>query len=79
MKAADSRPNERLRFPTSRMAVIFAMMALMMACASQPGSNLQPLRASMIAGCPKGSVRTCEVIGGNKFRKRYGRCVCALW
>ena len=36
-----------------------------------------PVRDVLITGCPAGSVRTCEVVGGNKFKKRYGRCVCA--
>ncbi len=76
MRIAYLVPDGRLRIPTSRMIVLSAMLALTTACASQSGDHLLAQRDSPVMGCPTGSIRTCEVIGGNKFSKRYGRCEC---
>lgn len=77
MRTAYSRMNDRLRLSITRLTIIGAVMALTTACASQSDDYLLAQRASTSQACPTNSVRTCEVIGGNKFRKRYGRCVCA--
>jgi hypothetical protein len=77
MRAADSRPNNRPALSIIRTTIIGAMMALTTACASQSGDYLLAQQASTVQVCPTNSVRTCEVIGGNKFQKRYGRCACA--
>jgi hypothetical protein len=77
MGTADSRLKNRLGLSIIRLTVIGVMMALATACASQSGDHLLAQRASTGPACPAQSVRTCEVIGGNKFQKRYGRCVCS--
>ena len=52
------------------------LLATLGGCAaSAPQSAM--IRDPLFTGCPNGSLRTCEVIGGNKFQKRYGRCICA--
>jgi hypothetical protein len=58
------------------MTFIAAIMALTTACASQPGERYQAQLDLPIGQCPVDTVRTCEVTGGNKFEKRYGRCAC---
>lgn len=77
MNTAHTGPLGQLCLSVFRMTLIGAVMALTTACASQQGDYLLAERASKGQACPTNSVRTCEVIGGNKFRKRYGRCVCA--
>ena len=77
MRTADSRLNDRPGLPIIRLTIIGAIAALTTACASQSGDYLLAQRTSTSQACPAGSVSTCEVIGGNKFQKRYGRCVCA--
>ena len=74
---AHSIPDDQLRSPTSLIAVILAMMVFMTACASQSGNHLLAQLDPPITACPDRSIRTCEVTGGNKFKKRYGRCHCA--
>jgi hypothetical protein len=53
------------------------LLPLLAGCAGSGQSSAVVMRDPLVTGCPPGSVRTCEVIGGNKFQKRYGRCVCA--
>ena len=59
-----------------KQVAALALLATLGGCAA---SGPQPVvvRDPLVTGCPVGSVRTCEVIGGNKFQKRYGRCICA--
>jgi len=77
MRTAYSRMNDWLGLSIIRLTIIGAMMALTTACAAGSGDYLLAQRASTGQACPTNSVRTCEVIGGNKFQKRYGRCGCA--
>lgn len=53
-----------------------ALLTALGGCAG-PESRSLVIRDPLITGCPQGSLRTCEVIGGNKFQKRYGRCICS--
>ena len=77
MKTAYSKLNDRLGLSIIRFTIIGIMLALTTACAPQSGEYLLAQRAETGPACPAQSVRTCEVIGGNKFKKRYGRCVCS--
>lgn len=54
----------------------FALIGLLGGCAALPPPTVT-FREPLITGCPMRSMRVCDVIGGNKFNKRYGRCVCA--
>jgi len=76
MKLIGSKPDERPGFPAIRMTAIAAMMTLATACTSQSRSYSVAQTDAPALQCPRGSTRTCEVIGGNKFAKRYGRCAC---
>lgn len=76
MKTAQSGRNDERGYSIIRMTMIAATMALMTACASQPGNHYQARLDSQALQCPTDTVPTCEVIGGNKFQKRYGRCAC---
>lgn len=67
---------DRSKFKKTRVTIIATLMVLLTACSSQPTEYLQAQRDMVMQGCPTGAVRACEIIGGNKFRKRYGRCAC---
>jgi len=83
MNTAYSGPVARRGFSMVRMTIVVAIVALTSACASQSGLSgqssdyLQARQDPAMPACPVESVRMCEVVGGNKFRKRYGRCICA--
>ena len=68
----------RARGPQRRCRVLAlaAIVFLCTACASQSVTHLQSRRVTPEVVCPDDRIRSCEVIGGNRFQKRYGRCSC---
>jgi len=60
-----------------KIGALAVAVMLLSACAAPGNSSTMALRDPLVTGCPPGSLLTCEVIGGNKFQKRYGRCICA--
>jgi hypothetical protein len=76
MKNSAPEAERRATYPSSRITLIAAVTVLTTACASPSAKHLLAQREPAILACPVGSIRTCEVTGGNKFSKRYGRCVC---
>ena len=45
-------------------------------CAAQSLSDPAPYSASINSRCPSGYLMQCDVLGGNKVKKRYGTCGC---
>lgn len=77
MKVSRSCNTGELKTLALRLVGAAVLVTVMNACASSGNSFAMLVRDPLVTGCPPGSLLTCEVIGGNKFQKRYGRCVCA--
>ena len=71
-----ARSGGRLPCGILRLTALAVVYGLTAACASHPADPLLAVGNHYVMGCPEGSTRTCEVTGGNKFKKRYGRCAC---
>lgn len=56
-----------------------AILVLLSGCANQSVLDGAAFSDTLAIQCPSGSVRQCEVWGGNKFKKRYHRCGCAAY
>lgn len=54
-----------------------AILILLSGCANQSLSDSVAFSDTLAIQCPSGTVRQCELWGGNKFKKRYNRCNCA--
>jgi hypothetical protein len=56
--------------------VFFILLLVLLGCADQSLGDPPQLQETLEIVCERGALKTCRVIGGNKFKRRYEYCTC---